>query len=190
MYSNPWKREKIIPKEIVKIKAILDLLKLFFNISWWDHVTVTPEDKSKIVFIRGILIGLKARMVIGGHAWPISIVGEILLWKKAQKNETKKKTSDEIKSTIPVFSPFITKLEWLPCLEDSRWMSRHHVYAITSIVKKAIRITKKFFLLIITSLAVTNDRIPLDANKGHGLWSTRWNGLNLFIIILFLLCKG
>jgi len=64
---------------MVIIKAILDLLKLFFSISWCDHVTVTPEDRSKIVFINGILIGLKAVIVIGGQAWPSSIVGEILL---------------------------------------------------------------------------------------------------------------
>lgn len=59
--------EKIAPNEIVIIKAILEFLKLPFSISWCDHVTVTPEDRSKIVFIRGILIGLKAKIVIGGH---------------------------------------------------------------------------------------------------------------------------
>jgi len=89
IYSNPCKKEKITPRQIVKIKAILDLLKLFFSISWCDHVTVTPEDKSKIVFIRGILIGLKAKIVIGGHACPNSIVGEILLWKKSSKEWNK-----------------------------------------------------------------------------------------------------
>lgn len=75
---------------------------------------LTPEDNNKIVFKRGILIGLKEMIEDGGHACPNSIVGEILLWKKAQKKEAKKRISDAINKTIPVFSPFITKSEWLP----------------------------------------------------------------------------
>lgn len=42
-------------------------------------MTVTPEDTRSTVFNRGILIGLKVLIEMGGHAAPISWVGEILL---------------------------------------------------------------------------------------------------------------
>jgi len=62
MYSKPCNIVNITPKPIVIIREITDLKKFFFNISWCDQVTVTPEDRSKIVFIRGILMGLKVIM--------------------------------------------------------------------------------------------------------------------------------
>jgi hypothetical protein len=40
---------------------------------------LTPDDKSKIVFKSGILIGLKEIIELGGHICPNSITGEILL---------------------------------------------------------------------------------------------------------------
>jgi len=79
IYSNPCNIENKIPNLIVIISLIFDLLKFFFNISWWDHVTVTPEDKSKIVFNSGILIGLKDVIETGGQCCPNSMFGEILL---------------------------------------------------------------------------------------------------------------
>jgi len=188
LYSNPWNNEKIAPKVIVRISAILALLKFLFSISWWDHVMETPEDNKRIVFRRGILIGLNELIDKGGHIWPNSTVGEILLWKNAQKNEIKKKTSDEINSTIPVFNPFITKFEWFPWLVASRWMSRHQVYANRSMVKNEIKIMVLIFLLIMIKPEVTKARIPLDVSNGQGLMSTRWNGLNFLVIILFLWC--
>lgn len=126
MYSNPCSTENSIPNIIVIINLIFDLLKFFFNISWWDHVTVTPEDSKRIVFINGILIGLNELIEIGGQCWPSSILGEMLLWKNPQKKEIKKNTSDVINKNIPVFSPFITKYGCIPCMEASRWISRHH----------------------------------------------------------------
>jgi len=113
-YSNPCSIVKIAPKVIVIISGSVDLEKSFFNISWWDHVTVTPEDRSKIVFIRGILIGLKVIIDKEGQFCPSSIVGEILLWKNAQKKDTKNKTSETINKTIPIFSPFMTSKECIP----------------------------------------------------------------------------
>jgi hypothetical protein len=41
---------------------------------------------------------------------PISIVGERLLWKKAQKNLIKKNTSEVINKIIPHRKPLVTKL--------------------------------------------------------------------------------
>lgn len=56
-------------------------------------------------------MGLNGLMALGGHLCPISMVGEILLWKKAQKKEIKKKISEAINKIIPVFRPFITTSE-------------------------------------------------------------------------------
>jgi hypothetical protein len=59
-------------------------------------------------------MGLKGVIKKGGQLTPISNVGEILLWKKDQKNEEKNKISEEINKIIPIFKPFITKKEWSP----------------------------------------------------------------------------
>lgn len=67
-----------------------------------------------IVFIRGILIGLKDLIPLQGHIWPMKISGDKEEWKKAQKNEIKKKTSDVINNIIPIFSPVITSFVCLP----------------------------------------------------------------------------
>jgi len=67
------------PRMMVKVRDNFALLKFLFNISWWDHVIDTPEESNRIVFRRGILIGLNESMDRGGHIWPSSTVGEILL---------------------------------------------------------------------------------------------------------------
>jgi len=120
VYSSSWNSEKVAPRIIVIFNESFAFLKFFFIISWWDHVIVTPEDKRRIVFNRGILIGLKGWMKEGGQFCPSSIVGESLLWKKAQKNETKNRISDAMNRIIPVFSPSVTFLGWAPCIEASR----------------------------------------------------------------------
>jgi len=96
---------------MVARRANLDFLKLFFNISWWAQVTVTPDESRRIVLSSGILIGLNGWIDMGGHICPNSTVGEILLWKKAQKKDTKKNTSEVMNRIIPVFRPFITTSE-------------------------------------------------------------------------------
>ena len=149
---------------------------------------VTPEDKSRIVFSRGILIGLNELIEWGGQACPNSIVGEILLWKNDQKKDTKKKISDVMNKIIPVFRPFITIDEWLPWLVDSRWISRHQEKAITKVVRRETRMIVFLTLFIKISPAITSDMAPLEAIIGQGLCSTRWKGLN-FIIILFDFCS-
>jgi hypothetical protein len=181
MYSNPWKPVKIIPKNTVKNKDIFDLIKLLFNISWCDQVIETPEESNKIVFKRGILIGLKERIDWGGHLCPNSTVGEILLWKNDQKNDTKKKISETINRIIPVFSPFITIVEWFPWTLLSRWISRHHEKATKITIKNDVKKKVPFKLLIKISPEKTRHKAPLEASKGQGLISTKWKGLNLFI---------
>lgn len=76
--------------------------------AWWDQVTLTPEDSKIIVFISGTFHGLNASTPKGGHEHPSSILGERLLWKKAQKKEKKNITSDVIKSIIPQRRPIST----------------------------------------------------------------------------------
>jgi hypothetical protein len=112
---------------MVNARALVAADFILFIIAWWAHVTETPDDRRRMVFRRGILIGLKELMDKGGHIWPSSTVGEILLWKNAQKKDTKKNTSEMMNSTMPVFRPFITISEWFPWEVDSRWMSRHHI---------------------------------------------------------------
>jgi hypothetical protein len=47
----------------------------------------------------------------GGHNIPTSLVGASLLWKKAQKKEKKKRTSEVINKIIPQRRPEITNTE-------------------------------------------------------------------------------
>jgi hypothetical protein len=71
-------------------------------------VTVTPEANKIAVFRRGICRGLKGEIPVGGQIAPSSTVGERLLWKKAQKNEIKKKISETMNRIIPQRSPKVT----------------------------------------------------------------------------------
>ena len=71
-------------------------------------MTVTPDDRRMMVFKRGTWNGLNGVTPVGGHCKPISMVGAKLLWKKAQKNEKKNRTSDVINRIIPHFNPFNT----------------------------------------------------------------------------------
>ena len=183
IYSNAWNIVKIVPKIIVNVKALFAFLKFILIISWWDHVILTPEESRKIVFSNGILIGLKELIENGGHDCPNSIVGEILLWKKAQKKDTKNNTSEAINKIIPVFKPFITCIEWFPCVDPSKWMSRHHENATRRIIVNEIKDSFILILFIRTNPDKTIHKAPLEAKIGHGLMSTRWKGLNLFIII-------
>jgi hypothetical protein len=59
MYSNAWNEVKMVPSITVIIKDKRDFSRFLFNISWWAQVTVTPDESNRIVFRRGILIGLK-----------------------------------------------------------------------------------------------------------------------------------
>jgi len=74
-------------------------------------VTLTPDDSKIIVFNRGTPNALKTLMPVGGHNVPTSTFGDSLLWKKAQKNDIKKNTSETINRTIPQRIPSSTSLE-------------------------------------------------------------------------------
>ena len=138
-------------------------------IAWWAHVTDTPDLIKIIVFNKGIWKGLKGIISVGGHIAPISILGAKLLWKKAQKKETKKKISDTINKIIPQRSPLVTKIVCLPWYVPSRQISRHHWY----MVKITIKYPKinKFILKLWNhfTIPLTKTITPIAPVKGQGL---------------------
>jgi hypothetical protein len=72
---------------------------------------VIPDDSRISVFSSGTWKGLRGMVPIGGHTPPISKLGASLLWKKVQKKEKKKRTSEAIKSSIPIRRPATTFFE-------------------------------------------------------------------------------
>ncbi len=58
--------------------------------------------------------GLTPSIPKGGHCPPNSILGEMELWKKAQKIVKKKNTSETINKPTPKFKPLWTAYVWLP----------------------------------------------------------------------------
>lgn len=116
---------------------------IFFPIirKWWEAVNVIPDLNKINVLRRGILIGLNDSIPLQGHICPIKISGDKEQWKKAQKNDKKKNTSEVINKIIPVFIPVITSFVWFPSNVDSRIMSRHHLHEM-----KIIKI--KFVIII------------------------------------------
>lgn len=113
---------------------------------------------------------------------PISTVGDRLLWKKAQKKEIKKNTSEVINKIIPHRMPFETDNEWSPCIVLSRVMSRHHWCIVNRVIK--IPIKNKFILNIWNHFTIPEVRIkvPRAPVKGQGLMSTRWYGWLALVI--------
>lgn len=116
---------KITPRKMVAVRDAFAVLYLFLIMLWWAHVTVTPDDRRMMVFRSGILMGLKGLIERGGQFWPSSMVGEILVWRNAQKKATKNSTSEVIKRIIPVFMMLITCWAWFPWWEASRWTLFH-----------------------------------------------------------------
>jgi len=80
---------------------------LFSSKPWWAHVTFTPDASRIAVFSKGTCIGLNGWIPVGGQVDPISIVGDSLVWKNAQKNDTKNRISDTMNRIIPHRSPCV-----------------------------------------------------------------------------------
>ena len=55
---------------------------------------ITPEASRIAVFSNGTCIRLNGWIPVGGQVDPNSIVGDSIVWKNAQKNDTKNKTSE------------------------------------------------------------------------------------------------
>ena len=115
----------------------------------------------------------------GGHNLPTSILGDSLLWKKAQKNLRKKKTSETINKAIPQRKPSSVIEVCKPCTAPSREISRHH-WIITS-----IRVTAPNINNTIESrwnhetIPVVRYKPPRDPNIGQGDSSTIWYGWHM-----------
>lgn len=110
IYSIACKAVNSNPSRIVVINVFSLFFFSFIINLWWDHVIEAPEEIRTNVFNNGTFNGLNGLIIFGGHSCPSSIVGEILLWKNAQKNATKNKTSDVMNSSIPNCSPLFTFL--------------------------------------------------------------------------------
>lgn len=72
---------KYIPNKIVISNLFFLSENFIFKIEWWDQVIVKPEETKTIVFNKGISRGLKGCTPMGGHNWPISILGDKAEWK-------------------------------------------------------------------------------------------------------------
>lgn len=105
---------KIKPKKTVIDNPRIVFLRSPLIIAWCAHVAVAPELNKIAVFNKGTSNGSKASIPIGGQTAPILISGPKLPWKKAQKNEKKKHTSDKINKIIPYFNPLCTTKVWCP----------------------------------------------------------------------------
>lgn len=188
IYSHIWRIEKVNPNEMVIIKELKACLKLLLIILWWDQEIEIPEEIKITVFKRGISNGLNGLIFLGGHIVPTSMLGDNLLWKKAQKNEIKKKISEIINKIIPNFNPHKTYDEWCPWRDASREISRHHWKRVRKriVIANVIAWENEKWRIIILLIVIIIDEI--DLVNGHGLFSTMWKGWNI-IGFKFHLCK-
>lgn len=126
MYSKACRAVKIKPKKTVKLKPFTASSLSPLTILWWAHVTVAPELNKIAVLNNGTENGFKGSIPLGGHIIPISTEGDKLLWKKAQKKDTKNRISDTINKTKPIFKPSTVALVWKPWKVDSLTTSLNH----------------------------------------------------------------
>jgi hypothetical protein len=59
-------------------------------ITWWLHVTVSPERSKIKVFNKGIFRGFKTLIPKGGQTEPKTTLGDKLAWKKSPKKREEK----------------------------------------------------------------------------------------------------
>lgn len=127
-----------------------------------------PDVNKIIVFNSGIINGLNVLIPVGGHLNPNSMIWVNLKWKKLQKNEIKKSTSEIINKIIPIFIPLNTLKECHPCNVLSRIISRHHWYIINN---KIINVKITIIDLLLKFLIIVHNKIInlIDLITGHGL---------------------
>ena len=126
------------------------------------------------MFNKGTWNGLKTLIPKGGQIDPTSILGDKLLWKKAQKNLTKKKISETINNAIPHRNPNSTIEVCNPWIVPSRLISRHH-WIITNIktnIPKKNNIIE--FIWNHDTIPVVKYKPPTAPNIGQGDSSTIW----------------
>jgi hypothetical protein len=130
----------ISPKITVIINPLIVSFLFPAIIALCDHVTVAPDVNRIAVFNNGTSNAFNGVIPTGGQTLPISTVGTNALWKNAQKKETKNRTSDKMKSNIPILSPFCTVNVCNPKYVPSLITSRHHTNITRMIKINAINI--------------------------------------------------
>ena len=125
-YSKACSAVNIKPKKTVKDKPLIASSLSPLTILWWAQVTVAPELNKTAVFNKGTEKGFKGSTPKGGQHTPISIAGDKLLWKNAQKNDTKNNTSETINNKNPIFNPLTVAFVWNPWNVDSLTTSLNH----------------------------------------------------------------
>lgn len=118
-YSWSWHMEKINPKIIVKKRKKLNNLFLFMFKKECERVTEIPDLRRIKVFKNGTLIASNDITPLGGQLNPFSKPGLKKKWKYDQKNEKKKKTSEEINKIIAILIPISKLKELNPWRENS-----------------------------------------------------------------------
>lgn len=137
-YSIACKNVKYPPNKQVKAKAWIVSFRLPSIKEWCPQVTVTPEANNTAVFNKGIAKGFSAVTPVGGQLQPNSGAGANLLWKNAQKNAKKKRTSEAMKRIMPHRNPLETNEVWKPIYVPSRITSRHHCSIVKRITNRPI----------------------------------------------------
>jgi hypothetical protein len=175
-YSYACNAVKYKPSNTVKNKPWVACVALFSNRPWCTHVTVTSEASRIAVFSKGTCIGLNVWFPVGGQVDPSSIVVDSLLWKNAQKNNTKNRISDTINRIIPHRRPFVTIFVCNPWYVSSRVTSRHHCIIVNTVMITPIpiRLLSYWWNLLISPIKVSI--APIAPVSGHGLLFTIRNG--------------
>jgi len=135
----------------------------------WVQVTDTPELTKIIVLRSGTFMGLKDLMWLGGQLRPISMFGEILEWKYAQKNEKKNRTSEVMNRIIPIFNPLEIVWKWDPCLVVSVTIFVHQKKADAIIIM--MKRKKLTFMVVVNLHRMYDTRFHeiIAFRIGHGL---------------------
>lgn len=145
---------------------------------WCAYVTLAPDERSRIVFNKGISNGFSGSIPAGGQALPNSTVGAKAEWKYAQKIEMKKKISLIMNSATPRLRPFCTANVWFPSNVPSATTSRNHRIIELRVVMNPIAtrtppLAKPLKYIAAEIVKISNEN---EVRSGHGEGVTRWNG--------------
>jgi hypothetical protein len=97
LYSNIIHMMNVIPIRIVRVMAMEAFFIWFLEIMWWDVVINTPDDARRIVFNRGMWMGMRGLIPRGGHLLPRLMSGNQYSWMNDQNNLTNSRISDRMK---------------------------------------------------------------------------------------------
>jgi hypothetical protein len=110
---------------------------------------------------------------MGGQFILISIFGEILEWKYAQKKDVKNIISDEMNIIIPSFILFEILFECILCMVVSLMIFIHHInmfVIIINVINMVFFILKLFDILLINKIVMFHEDNVFKI--GHGLFVT------------------